>query len=53
MVPQHSDAVVVHSQNAAVWGHWTSYVDVLGTGDNQNCPINSVQPVNCVPVLTR
>ena len=42
-----------NSQNAAVWGHWTSYVDVLGTGDNQDCPINSVQPINCVPVLTR
>jgi hypothetical protein len=41
------------SQNAAVWGHWTNYVDFGGIGDNQNCPINSVQPVNCVPVLTR
>jgi hypothetical protein len=42
-----------NNQNAAVWGHWTSYVDVLGTGDNQSCPIGSVQPVNCVPVQTR
>src|SRR5439155_364960 len=36
-----------NSQHGAVWGHWTSYVDVLGTGDNQDCPINSVQPINC------
>jgi hypothetical protein len=42
-----------NSDNGAIWGHWTNYVDVLGTGDNQDCPINSVQPINCVPVLTR
>jgi hypothetical protein len=41
------------SQNGAVWGHWMIYVDNTGIGNNQNCPINSVQPVNCVPVLTR
>jgi hypothetical protein len=41
------------SQNGAVWGHWMNYVDNLGIGDNQNCPVNSVQPINCVPVLTR
>jgi hypothetical protein len=42
-----------NSDNGAIWGHWTSWVDVLGTGDNQNCPINNPTPVNCVPVLTR
>jgi len=42
-----------NSQNAAVWGHWINYVDSAGTGNNQPCPLNSVQPINCVPVLTR
>jgi Flp pilus assembly protein TadG len=42
-----------NSDNGAVWGHWTNWVDVLGTGNNQTCPTNSPQPVNCVPVLTR
>jgi hypothetical protein len=31
-----------------------NYVDDTGNGDpNNNCPTNSVQPINCVPVLTR
>lgn len=42
-----------NNQNAAVWGHWMNYVDAAGLGNNQNCPTNSVQPINCVPVLTR
>ena len=42
-----------NSQNAAVWGHWINYSDSAGTGNNQACVINSVQPTNCVPVLTR
>jgi hypothetical protein len=42
-----------NSQNAAVWGHWINYVDSAGTGNNQPCQLNSVQPINCVPVLTR
>jgi hypothetical protein len=42
-----------NSQNAAVWGHWINYVDSAGTGNNQPCDVNSVQPINCVPVLTR
>jgi len=42
-----------NNQNAAVWGHWINYLDTAGTGNNQNCPLASVQPINCVPVLTR
>jgi hypothetical protein len=42
-----------NSQNAAVWGHWINYVDSAGIGNGQPCPLNSVQPINCVPVLTR
>jgi hypothetical protein len=42
-----------NNQNAAVWGHWINYLDTAGTGNNQNCPLSSVQPINCVPVLTR
>lgn len=41
------------SQNGAIWGHWMNYSDSAGIGNNQACPINSVQPTNCVPVLTR
>jgi hypothetical protein len=42
-----------NQQNEAVWGHWINYTDTAGTGNGQLCPINSIQPINCVPVLTR
>jgi Flp pilus assembly protein TadG len=42
-----------NSQNAAVWGHWINYSDSAGTGNNQPCDLTSLQPINCVPVLTR
>jgi hypothetical protein len=42
-----------NQQNESVWGHWMNYSDTAGIGNNQSCPVNSVQPINCVPVLTR
>jgi hypothetical protein len=42
-----------NSQNAAVWGHWINYLDTAGTPNGQGCPLASVQPINCVPALTR
>jgi Putative Flp pilus-assembly TadE/G-like len=42
-----------NQQNEAVWGHWMVYVDTVGVGDGNPCPLNPVQPINCVPVLTR
>jgi Putative Flp pilus-assembly TadE/G-like len=40
-------------QDAAVWGHWMNYTDTAGIGNNESCPIDPLQPTNCVPVLTR
>jgi Flp pilus assembly protein TadG len=42
-----------NSQNEAIWGHWMIYSDTAGTSNGQQCPVSSVQPVNCVPALTR
>jgi hypothetical protein len=42
-----------NQQNEALWGHWMNYTDAAGVGNGQSCPTNSVQPINCVPVLTR
>jgi len=39
--------------NEAVWGHWMNYSDTAGISNGQGCPIASVQPINCVPALTR
>jgi Putative Flp pilus-assembly TadE/G-like len=41
-----------NNQNAAIWGYWINYT-TFGTPNGQPCPINSGQPVNCVPALTR
>jgi hypothetical protein len=30
-----------------------NYTDTAGTSNGQICPVNSVQPINCVPALTR
>jgi Putative Flp pilus-assembly TadE/G-like len=38
-------------QNATVWGHWITYTDNTGNGDNTGC--NGAELGNCVPVLTR
>src|SRR5207249_10388488 len=42
-----------NNQNEAIWGHWINYSDTAGISNGQTCPVNSVQPVNCVPALTR
>ena len=42
-----------NQQNEALWGHWMNYTDTAGTSNGQNCPVNSIQPINCVPALTR
>ena len=41
-----------NQQNSAIWGYWINYT-TFGTPNGQPCPINSQQPVNCVPALTR
>jgi hypothetical protein len=41
------------AQNGSVWGHWINYTDVAGISNGQSCPTNSLQPINCVPALTR
>ena len=40
------------TQNGAIWGHWLSDTE-NGVGDGNPCPTNSIEPVNCVPVLSR
>jgi hypothetical protein len=40
------------TQNGAIWGHWMSDTE-NGTGDGNPCPLNSIEPAICVPVLTR
>jgi hypothetical protein len=41
------------SQNGAIWGHWIKDVDPGGTPDGNPCDLTSIEPVNCVPALTR
>jgi len=41
-----------NQQNGSIWGYWINYT-TFGTPNGQPCPINSQQPVNCVPALTR
>lgn len=41
------------SQNGALWGHWIKDVDPGGTPDGNPCDLSSIEPVNCVPALTR
>jgi hypothetical protein len=41
-----------NQQNGSIWGYWINYV-TFGNPNGQPCPINSQQPVNCVPALTR
>lgn len=40
------------STNGAIWGHWMSDTE-NGVGDGSPCPLSSLEPVLCVPVLTR
>jgi hypothetical protein len=40
------------SQNGAIWGHWFSDTE-NGIGDGNPCDTTSIEPVNCVPVLSR
>jgi hypothetical protein len=40
------------SQNGAIWGHWMSDTE-NGIGNGNPCPTSSIEPVNCVPVLSR
>jgi putative Flp pilus-assembly TadE/G-like protein len=40
------------TQNGAIWGHWMSDTE-NGVGDGTPCQTSSIEPVNCVPVLTR
>jgi hypothetical protein len=40
------------SSNGAIWGHWMSDTE-NGIGNGSPCITNSIEPVNCVPVLTR
>jgi putative Flp pilus-assembly TadE/G-like protein len=39
--------------NGAIWGHWIFDVDNGGVPSNGGCDLNSIEPINCVPVLTR
>jgi hypothetical protein len=41
------------NQTGAVWGHWIDDLDPGGTPDGGTCDLGGVEPVNCVPVLTR
>jgi hypothetical protein len=38
--------------DGAIWGHWMSDTE-NGTGNGNPCPLSSLEPVLCVPVLTR
>lgn len=38
--------------NGAIWGHWMSDTE-NGIGDGNPCNTTSIEPVNCVPALTR
>lgn len=40
------------SANGAIWGHWFSDSE-NGTPDGNSCNLNSIEPLNCVPALTR
>jgi Flp pilus assembly protein TadG len=41
------------SQNGAIWGHWIFDVDTGGVPANGGCDLSSIEPINCVPTLTR
>jgi Putative Flp pilus-assembly TadE/G-like len=42
-----------NSDNGAIWGHWITDIDPGGGTNGQQCPLGSIAPTNCVPVLTR
>jgi hypothetical protein len=41
------------SEAGTLWGHWINDFDPGGTPNGGTCDVNGVEPVNCVPVLTR
>jgi putative Flp pilus-assembly TadE/G-like protein len=41
------------TQNGAIWGHWMSDVEPGVPDPNNPCITNSIEPVICVPTLTR
>jgi hypothetical protein len=41
------------AQAGTLWGHWIDDFDPGGIPTGSGCDVNGVEPVNCVPVLTR